>query len=143
MKIVVIGETSQLGSKVVTILKQNASRTVTTKSDKNVDTVSRDCSPKQASITGEAATPSSGSPGCSGKNCARCSSCAAIDRLIIADLEIRRTDEPAVRDADGDAEARYGSVRLADLRLLPDYRAIRNATPFVGWSTSLPSPRKK
>lgn len=143
MKIVVIGGTSQLGSKVVTILKQNAPRTIKAVPDRNVETISRDCPPERAGITGDAAKPSPGGQGCSGKDCARCSSCAAIGRLTIADLEIRRTDEPIMRDAHGDPEARYGGIRLADLRLLPDYRAIRDAAPFVGWSSSLPSPREK
>lgn len=142
MKIVVIGGTSQLGSKVVTILKRNTPRTIKAAQDRNVDTVSHDCPAEQAGVTGDAGKPGSNGPGCSGKDCARCSSCAAIGRLTIADPEIHRPKEPMARGCDDNPEARYCGIRLADLRLLPDYRSIRDAAPCAGWPASLPSPRE-
>jgi hypothetical protein len=141
MKIVVIGGTSQLGSKVVTILKRNTPHTIKTAQDRNVDTVSHDCPSERVGITGDAGKPGSGGQGCSGKDCAHCSSCAAIARLTIADPEIHRPKEPIARGCD-DPEARYCGIRLADLRLLPDYRSIRDAAPCAGWPASLPSPRE-
>jgi hypothetical protein len=143
MKIVVIGGMSQLGSKVVSILKKNARRTTGTALGRTVDTVLDDCPPERADIAEDVINPSLGGQGCSGKDCARCSTCAAIGRLTIADLEIRHADEAAVHDANGDPEKRCYGVRLADLRLLPDYRAIGDAALFGGWPVPLPSSRKK
>lgn len=141
MKIVVIGGTSQLGSKVVTILKRNAPRTIKATQDRNVDTVSHDCPSERSGVTGNAGKPGSEGPGCSGKDCARCSSCAAIARLTVADPEIHHPGEPFARDCN-DPAARYFGIRLADLRLLPDYRSIRDAAPCAKWPASLPPPRE-
>lgn len=143
MKIVVIGGTSQPGSQVVTILKQNAPRTIVAAQDGTADTVSDDCRPQRAGITEDAASRSRGGTGCSGRDCARCSSCAAIDGLAITGPEIRRADEPTARDAEGSPTARYCGIRMADLLLLPDYRAIRDTITFGGWPASLAPPREK
>lgn len=150
MKIAVIGGTSRLGTKVITILKQDAPRTITAAQDITVDTVSNDCLPAGACVTGDASNPTHAGPGCRDKDCTRCSSCAAIGRLTIADPEILRTDETVVLDANSDPrtaitdpEARYFGVRLADLRRLPLYRAIRNAATLGGRPAPLLSPREK
>jgi hypothetical protein len=143
MKIVVIGDTSQMGSKIVTLLKQNPTRTITAAQDRTADIVSDGSSPKQAGIPRDAGKPNPDVPGCSGKDCTRCSLCAAIGRLAVADLEIRRPDEPVAGITNHDDEARYCGVRLADLRLLPDYRAIRDASLFSERSEPFPSPRGK
>lgn len=150
MKIAVIGGTSRLGSKVITILKQDAPRTITAAQDITVDTVSDDCLPEGAGVTGDAANPAHAGPGCRGKDCARCSSCAAVSRLTIADPEILRTDETVVLDANSDPrraitdpEARYFRVRLADLRRLPVYRAIQNAATLSGRPARLSSPHER
>lgn len=140
MKIVVIGGMSPLGSKVVSILKKDARRTTGTALGR---TVLDDCPSERTDIAEAACSPSHSGQGCSGNDCARCSSCAAIGRLTIADREIRHADEAAVHDANADPEKRYYGVRLADLRLLPDYRAMGDAALFGGWPAPLPSPRKK
>lgn len=141
MKIVVIGGMSRLGSKVVTILKQNAPQMIAAAQDGTVDTVSDDCLSGRTGITDDAASPSRGSAGCSGKDCARCSSCAAIGKNLLTDLDIRQTGEPVARG--GDREARYCGIRLTDLLLLPDYRAIRDTITLVGSPVPVPVPRKK
>lgn len=80
MKIVVIGGTSQPGSKVATILKRNSPWAITTPPDAGRDPVLRGCPSRRAGVTTDASSPAAAGQKCRGKACARYSSCSAIGR---------------------------------------------------------------